>query len=110
MAADQRAEVGMSADSGLGLRRSRPGWVLDAARLAPAGLLAQMLVGERALGEPEPVVEDVEQGVVHSERLLDERPDGAVHPGVHCGRVRPVHNLRVGERIVLRDVDELDGV
>ena len=110
VAADQRAKVGVRADGGLGLGRGRLGRVLDAARLAPAGLLAQVLLGERALGEPEPVVEDVEQRVVHRERLLDERPDGALHACVHRGRVRAVHDLRVGEGVVLCDVDELDSV
>lgn len=110
MAADQRAEVGMSADSGLGLRRGRFGRVFDAARLAPTRLLAQMLLGERTFGEPELVVEDVEQGVVDSERFLDERPDGAVHAHIHRRWVRAVYDLWVGEGVVLRDVDELDGV
>ena len=60
--------------------------------------------------EAEFFFEDSEDGVIDLERLLDERFDRQLHAIIHCGLICTVHNCRVCKGIILRDVDELNGI
>lgn len=111
LATHQRPKVGVRTERSFLLRHPvRARRVLDAPRLTPARLLAEVLPLKRARREPESLAKDCEKGVVHSERLLYERPDGGLHPGVHGARVFAVHLAWPRKGIVFGDVDELDGV
>ena len=69
-----------------------------------------MEVGEGALREAELSLEDVEHRVVDCHRLAHEGRDGGRHARVDRRRVGAVREAWPGECIILRDVQELNGV
>ncbi len=89
---------------------ARLGRVSDAARLGVAELRVGMACAQRAGGEAEFVLEDGEDRLVHFCRLLHEGLDCGVHALVDRRGVAAVRDGRVRERVVLGDVEELDGV
>jgi hypothetical protein len=102
----QRAEIGVGANRlSIGRLFARR-WLLDAARLAPTGLVSRVKAGERALREPQLVVEDVHHRAVDLDRLFHEGLDRRIHARVHRPGVGAVHGRRVAQDVVLGDIDE----
>ena len=109
--AHQGSEICVRTDSSLLFRDAlRLGGILDASRLAPARFLKRVLHRQRSFGEPKPLIENFHQCIVHRKRLLHERLDRGLHPRIYRGRVLAVHLAWPCQSIVLRDIDELDGV
>ena len=69
-----------------------------------------MLLCEEALPEPESLREGFHEHEVDLGGVLDERSNRSCHARVHGGRVGAVNGLRERKRVILRDVDELDGI
>jgi hypothetical protein len=69
-----------------------------------------MEIAERSFGESELLIEDVEEGVVNLEGLLNERTDGILHPSIHSRGIFSVNYLGPAESIVLCNVDKLGSV
>lgn len=69
-----------------------------------------MFLREEALSEPESLRENLHEHEVDLGRVLDERPDRPRHACVYGRGVCAVDGLRERERVVLRNVDELDRV
>ena len=63
-----------------------------------------------AYREPESIVQNINEEMIDLEGLPNKRPHNGVHSGAHGGWVGAVHGDRPCERVVLGDVDELDGV
>lgn len=93
-----------------GHRRVLARWILDNPRLAATERVQSVLLSERTLRQPKPLVENLHEGHVDVDRLLDEGLDGRLHAGVHSGWIVAMHLLRPRQGVVLGDVHELGGV
>ena len=55
-------------------------------------------------------IEDINEGVVNFEGLLNERTDGVLHPSIHRRGILSPNYLRPAESIVFCNVDKLGSV
>ena len=95
--------------------RSDPGAALVGrsfydSRFAPTGCVCCVKFGEAALRKPELALEYIEHRIVDCHRFAHEGHDRVVHVGVDGRGVRAMIRAGPGKRIVLCNVEELDGV
>ena len=102
----QCAKVCVRSDAGTAL----VGRGLHNSRFAPRWRGGGVEVGEGALREAELSLEYVEHRVVDHHRLAHEGRDGGGHARVYRRRVRAVREAWPGKCIILRDVQEVNGV